>query len=166
MFNSKLLECGRPHQFSWDVVPHFVKIVTVNILQGCWCFVTNRYWIAVTTTTLNTFIGHSLKTSKHKSVLGKRQYCIACVWLCKNRGIGRCFGIGWLQGHFLWFKSVHVRNHLVRLSPKIMGGSSPHSPLPTPLKKVQVTRLKTWLMYFCCYEIYIHKCYDNIECLF
>ncbi len=54
-------------------------------------------------------------------------------------GVGRCFGIGgaprvvgffWCF-FFLWFKSVHVRNYLVRLSPKIMGWGG--GGLPKPL---------------------------------
>ena len=60
-----------------------------------------------------------------------------------SSGVGRCFAIGGLQGYvFLWFnKSVHERNHLVRVCPNNMGGgegapvpvASPTPPLPTPL---------------------------------
>ncbi len=42
-----------------------------------------------------------------------------------------------LQGHFLWFKSVHVRNYLiVALSPKVIreGGGCSRAPLPTSLR--------------------------------
>ncbi len=44
-------------------------------------------------------------------------------------GVERCFGMGQLQGHvFCGFKSVHVRNHLIRLCPKIMGGGDQSPP--------------------------------------
>ncbi len=42
-------------------------------------------------------------------------------------------GGGGAKGMFLWFKSVHLRNYLIRLCPKIMeGDSSPQSPPPPP----------------------------------
>ena len=63
-----------------------------------------------------------------------RGYFYATSYNCHISGIGRCFSIGGLQGHALWFKRVHVRNHLDKLSPNnIMGGSNPLPPSPLTL---------------------------------
>ncbi len=35
--------------------------------------------------------------------------------------VGRCFGKGVLQGHVFFCGLKFVRNHLIRLCPKIMG---------------------------------------------